>query len=170
MKNYRNDRSGGMKGSRVEKYWRNKIATENNVKYRNTKGKRGSVVDYDFRDSLSGYGIKNTEFGNWMSVADREDRLEALKDGLQQLSETVGFKNVGLSGQLSVCFGGRGQGGRIAGHFEPWDNVINLTKNHVGVFVHEWAHAIDYIVGGVLLLIEPLGIEIFRRRHYGSTN
>ena len=140
-----------MKGSRVEQYWSDKVSSIGNVQYRNTKTERTHDVNYDYRDVLTKFGIKNTEFGNWMSVADREDRLEALRDGLREMAVVVGFDNIGFDGQLAICFGGRGHGGRFAGHFEPWDNVINLSKTHKGVFVHEWAHAADYIVGGGLV-------------------
>lgn len=147
MKNYRNDRSGNMQGNRVEKYWRGKTIRPsqfNNL--RNPNNIRG--INVDWRDELEKFSFEYTEFGNWMSNSDRMDRVQSLAEELKNMAKIVGFTNLGLNGSIGLAFGARGYGGHVAAHYEPWDNIINLTKNHRGAFVHEWAHAVDYIIGG----------------------
>lgn len=101
----------------------------------------------DWRDMLEKYSFLYTEFGRWMNNSDRADRVQALSEELQKMSKIVGFSNLGLNGSIGLSFGARGKGGKTLAHFEPWDNIINLTKTHKGSFVHEWAHAVDFIIG-----------------------
>lgn len=51
---------------------------------------------------------------------------------------------ISFYGLVGLAFGARGTG-KASAHYEPYLNVINLTKiNGGGALCHEWAHALDY--------------------------
>lgn len=95
------------------------------------------------------FGFKGGEFGNWMSENDRRASLDYGYDALIDMCKALNIstKDVSLGGRLSIAFGARGSAGAAA-HYEPLREVINLTKMHgAGSLAHEWAHALDDILG-----------------------
>ena len=101
------------------------------------------------QDFLNAFEFKGGEFGNWMSEKDRQASLNLGYEALYDLAKTlqIGLKDVSLGQALSIAFGARGSGNAMA-HYEPMREVINLTKmKGAGSLAHEWAHALDDIVG-----------------------
>lgn len=100
-------------------------------------------------DYMTTFGFRGGEFGNWVNQNERQISLNYGYDALMDLADALGISadDISLGGKLSIAFGARGRAGAAA-HFEPERNVINLTKmNGAGTLAHEWAHALDYIVG-----------------------
>lgn len=98
------------------------------------------------------FGFKGGEFGNWMSENDRRASLDYGYDALLDMCKALNIstKDISLGGRLSIAFGARGSAGAAA-HYEPLREVINLTKMHgAGSLAHEWAHAMDDILGKTL--------------------
>lgn len=94
------------------------------------------------------YHLKGFEYGNWVSNNDRYDHLLAAQRSLKHLAQILGSQNIGINGNIGIAFGGRGQGGAAAAHYEPSFNMINLTKpNGAGCLAHEYGHALDYNFG-----------------------
>lgn len=94
--------------------------------------------------------FKGFEFGNWMSQAERYDVFRAFQVCIKDMCRWLNTQNIGVDHQIGVAFGARGSG-RFAAHFEPFYNVINMTKEYgAGSFLHEYAHAIDYNIGAFL--------------------
>jgi hypothetical protein len=71
--------------------------------------------------------LKGIEYGNWLNQEDRYNYFMALQIALFDLSKVLGFKNIGLDGNVGVSFGARGKSAALA-HFEPDTNMINLTR------------------------------------------
>lgn len=98
------------------------------------------------------FRFKGGEFGNWMSENDRRASLDYGYDALIDMCKAINIstKDISLGGRLSIAFGARGSAGAAA-HYEPLREVINLTKMHgAGSLAHEWAHALDDILGKAL--------------------
>lgn len=120
--------------------------------YRNGKDKKGE-------DLISEFGLRGVEYGEWAEADHRQTSVNLAYDSFMMLAEAIGAPNKGISvmemKRLGIAFGSRGRGGRAAAHFEPSNNVINLTKtNGDGSLAHEWAHALDYMT-----LSENMGVE-----------
>jgi hypothetical protein len=110
------------------------------------------------------FSIRGIEFGNWVTNEDRFNYVVCLYFSLYDLNKILHFNgNIGLANTIAVAFGARGSGRAIA-HFEPGNNVINITrydkdvretdKPHsfatsggMGAFAHEYGHALDYFFG-----------------------
>lgn len=128
-----------------------------------------SVIDITNIDNsvINKFKLKGLEFGNWLNNEDKYNYVSSLVMALYDLNKILGFNyNLGLDRHLSVAFGARGRGKALA-HFEPWSNVINLTRydkdttsankndsfSHtggVGSFAHEYGHFLDYFFGGYI--------------------
>lgn len=98
------------------------------------------------------YGFRGGEFGNWTNQKERQMNLNFAFDAFHDLARTLGIseKDVALGGKLAIAFGARGKGGAkaAAAHYEPLYEAINLTRmKGAGVLGHEWAHALDDILG-----------------------
>lgn len=96
------------------------------------------------------FGLKNVDYGNWMSNADRDQHLRDAAGALTDLADLLGVQDsaVALGGRLAVGFGARGKGGAAA-HYEPGGNVINLTKfSGGGSLAHEFGHFLDHVAAG----------------------
>lgn len=94
------------------------------------------------------YGLRAGEFGNWVMDSERQESLDHCYDALHDLALALGIEDssIGLSGELAIAFGARGNGGAAAAHYEPGRRVINLTKmSGAGSLAHEWLHALDDI-------------------------
>lgn len=102
------------------------------------------VVDQDFLDV---FGFKGLEFGNWVNQTERQENMNLAYDSLMDMADLTGFtpKALGLMQRLGFAIGSRGTNPRAAAHFEPGNNVINLTKTKGnGTVGHEWFHALDH--------------------------
>lgn len=99
----------------------------------------------DFRQK---FGFRGVEFGNWVTGGERQTHVNLAYDSLMDFAEVLGIppKAVSLGGRLGLAFGSRGRG-RHAAHFEPTNDVINLTRTSGdGSVAHEWGHAFDYLL------------------------
>lgn len=100
-------------------------------------------------DFLSTLGMRGVQFGNYLSQNDRqlaENRAYASFCNLAKALD-IANKDVSFSGKLGLAFGARGNGGANApvAHYEPMENVINITKKRgAGSLGHEWIHALMY--------------------------
>jgi hypothetical protein len=130
------------KGGRAHSWWLGK-STRPNIKYQAD----GAPELVDQFDLIKKFKLKGFEYGNWVSNADRHDRLAATAKSLSDLSRVVGSKNIGLDGNVGIAFGARGKSKALA-HFEPDTFMINLTKEKgFGSLAHEYGHALDYFFG-----------------------
>lgn len=111
-------------------------------------------IGFDYRngenvtgeDIQKAFNIRGGQFGNWETQEDRQANLnlsfEAFKDMAKALE--IEDTDISLGGKLNIAFGARGSGDALA-HFEPRENVINITKMRgAGSLGHEWGHALDY--------------------------
>jgi predicted RNA methylase len=106
------------------------------------------------------FGFRGVEFGNWVSGGEGQAHLNAAYDALHDLADVLGVppNAISLGGRLGLAFGSRGRG-RHAAHFEPSNDVVNLTKTKGdGSLAHEWGHAFDYA-----LRKAPFGADILRQ-------
>ena len=125
---------------------------------------RGNIGKMDVRRSLSHatdkhssvdllklqdkYNLKGFEFGNYTSNDDRHDFAIATKRSLEDLMFVLRTRNIGVDRLVGIAFGARGMGGRVAAHYEPCFNMINITKPHgAGTLAHEYGHALDFNLG-----------------------
>lgn len=110
------------------------------------------------------FNIGGLEFGNWLNAEDRYNYVSAAVMAFYDLNKILGFNyNIGINKHLILSFGARGKGRALA-HFEPWSNVINLTRydkettaetknasfsatGGVGSLAHEYGHFLDYFFG-----------------------
>lgn len=95
---------------------------------------------------LEEFGFRGGEFGNWMSENDRQESLNMGYEALCDLADALQIekRDIALGGSLAIAFGARGRGNAMA-HYEPMQEVINLTKMRgAGSLAHEWGHAFDY--------------------------
>ena len=107
------------------------------------------------KDFLQELGFRAVEFGNWVGDAERQQHLDMTYNSMRDLANVLGIdkKDVSLDGRLALAFGSRGQGGLSAGaaHYEPFREVINLTKLHgAGCLAHEWGHSLDDRLGNLV--------------------
>ena len=127
----------------------------NGEDYRNGKNIVGE-------DMIKTFNFKGGEFGNWLSDNDRQQSLNYGYDALLDLSKALSIspEDISLGKRLSIAFGARGSGNALA-HYEPDREVINLTKmKGAGSLAHEWAHALDDIIG------KKLGYKSFFTENY----
>lgn len=130
------------KGGRLKEYW-----DDHGVKQR-----RSSFVPFEENIDINGllreYSLKGFEFGRYVNNEDRYDFVLATKDSLSDLGWLMKTDNLGIEYKIGIAFGARGRGGRVAAHYEPSLNMINLTKpNGAGAMAHEYGHALDYNIG-----------------------
>ena len=110
-------------------------------------GKDANTDDY-----LKYFNFKGGQFGNWVSDSERQKNLNMAFYAFCDLADVLGLKlaDVSFGGKLSIAFGARGKGGVNAAmaHYEPFYDIINLTKMAgAGCLCHEWGHALDYHIG-----------------------
>lgn len=101
----------------------------------------------DEQTVIATFGFSGIEYGNSMTQNDRTEYLNQAYDGFMDLSKVLGVPPAAMSlgGSLGLAFGSRGRGGRNAAlaHFEPSNNVINLTRmKGAGSAAHEYGHAL----------------------------
>ncbi len=93
---------------------------------------------------LSEFGFPGGEWGNWLNESERINNLCMSFNAFKNLATVLQIdqKRISLHG-LSIAFGSRGHSSASA-HYEPGNNVINLTKlKGAGCLAHEWGHALD---------------------------
>lgn len=104
-------------------------------------------TDIDEQSIIATFGFSGVEYGKSMTQADRTEYLNQAYDGFMDLADALGVppKALSLGGTLGLAFGSRGRGGRNAAlaHFEPTNNVINLTRmKGAGSMAHEFGHGL----------------------------
>lgn len=97
-------------------------------------------------DLVELFGFRGIQFGQWVQdVAGRYHVLccgHALTDLVTILD--LPLKAASFYGLLGLAFGARGSGAASA-HYEPDNNIMNITKiRGGGSLCHEWAHALDF--------------------------
>lgn len=128
--------------------------TSGKVKIKTETDKMRERVGEDYRNGrdittnelLDTFGFRAIEFGNYVNQKERQSFLNNIYDSLMDMSKILGISPKGLSlgGKLAIAYGARGKSA-ASGHYEPYKNVINVTKTSGnGVFAHEWMHALDY--------------------------
>jgi hypothetical protein len=103
-------------------------------------------IDTDEETLLRTFGFSGIEYGESMPQRERTEYLNHAYDGFMDLSRflDVDPQALSLGGSLGLTFGSRGRGGRRAAlaHYEPQNNVINLTRlKGAGSMAHEYGHA-----------------------------
>lgn len=103
--------------------------------------------DIDEETLITTFGFSGVEYGQSMPQSERTTYLNHAYDGFRDLADAleVNPKSLSLGGTLGLAFGSRGHGGRRAAlaHFEPSNNVINLTRmKGAGSMAHEYGHAL----------------------------
>ncbi|HCG4536216.1 hypothetical protein LG296_20795 (plasmid) [Ureibacillus chungkukjangi] len=92
------------------------------------------------------FGFRGTQFGHYVEDSMARAHLVNSSRALIDLADILGIdvNDVSLGNELGMAFGARGKG-RALGHYEPRENVINLTKEKgsLGILSHEWFHAYD---------------------------
>lgn len=92
------------------------------------------------------FGFRGTQFGHYVEDSMARAHLVNSSRALIDLADILGIdvNSVSLGNELGMAFGARGKG-RALGHYEPRENVINLTKEKgsLGILSHEWFHAYD---------------------------
>lgn len=111
---------------------------------------------YDYREGadtvednyLKELGFRGVQFGNWENQNDRQTNMNMAYDAMKDMANALNLSDndVSLGNQLALAFGARGSGNALA-HYEPLENVINLTKlKGAGSLAHEWGHALDRFI------------------------
>lgn len=128
-------------GGRAKLYWEG----HDPRKFKNVPTSQKEV---DLQDILQTFKLKGFEFGNWLSNEDRYRYVLATQKSLLDMALIFGTKNIGMDYSLGIAFGARGLQ-MASAHYEPWSNMINLTKKtgRFGSLAHEYGHAIDYVFG-----------------------
>ena len=152
------------RGSKADSYWNRNPYEPYYAKLRPGL-KLPPELRGDLDKVLDKFQIKAVGFGNWLSVEDRINYVNAMIVAFYDLNKVLGFNyNVGIHKNLSVAFGARGSGGALA-HYEPANQIINITRykrgdehkairflgsGGVGSFAHEYGHFLDYFAGQYL--------------------
>lgn len=153
-------------GSRADLYWK-----ENPYKKYFQAFRPGLIFEKDLafgnnvEKVLEKFNIKALGFGQWVTIEDRLNYVNALIIACYDLNKVLRFnQNIGISKNLSIAFGARGANRAIA-HYEPWSNNINLTRYHkgperkierllttggMGSLTHEYGHFLDFFAGSYL--------------------
>lgn len=105
------------------------------------------VVEDDFMKNspAATFPFRGVQFGKWENQNDRQENMNMSFDAFKDLAKALHIhdEDVTLGGQLAIAYGARGHSVAVA-HYEPAENVINLTKMRgAGSLGHEWGHALD---------------------------
>lgn len=117
-------------------------------------------------DILDSFKLRGGQFGNWTNQNDRQVSMDMCFDAFRDLAVAldISYEDIALrqsndtrTSALAIAFGARGHSGALA-HYEPVENVINLTKmNGAGSLAHEWGHALDTYVKSECGLTATMG-------------
>lgn len=135
--------------SRLDAYWiTNFSKLQRGIKVRHSELKAVTEIGIRPYDVMMNYKLKGIEFGRWVNTVERHDLFCSGVLALEDLSQLLGYKNLGFDHNVGISFGGRGRGGNAKAHFEPDTLMINLTKNKgADSLAHEYGHALDYFLG-----------------------
>jgi len=106
------------------------------------------VGDITPQELAKDFGLKNVQFGHWVTDKDAYSHLKGAYGAFSDLADILGVdvKRVSLNGRLSIGIGARGIG-KFAAHYESGKAIINITKiAGGGCLAHEWAHAMDNLL------------------------
>lgn len=95
------------------------------------------------------FGLRGIQYGEWVSDRERQAMLNMSYDSFADLAHALAVppEFIGFNGRLALALGARGRGGKASAHFEPGENVINLTKTMgAGTLFHEYSHALDFFL------------------------
>ena len=98
------------------------------------------------------YGFKFVEFGHYVKDEEAKLHLKHFLASLKDLEDVleIDLKSFIQGNGLSIAFGSRGSG-KACAHYDPLNNIINLTKNRGnGTVAHEFGHFVDYAVNKIL--------------------
>ena len=107
---------------------------------------RRGGIDIEAEEFMKSFGFRGVQFGNYVTQRERQRFLNEVYDALMDMAELLGIspRALAIDGRLGLAIGARG-GGKANAHYEPKENVINLTKSKgAGSLAHEWFHALDY--------------------------
>lgn len=111
-------------------------------------------TDISPEDLMSAFGLRAIQFGNSVTVKDRQRWLNQTFDGLADLADVLSMKRrwlgLPLNGEsLALAIGARGAGlSAASAHYEQGLRVINQTyRNGLGTLAHEFGHALDHRIG-----------------------
>ncbi len=136
-----------------------KGATKQNVRFQLAVAEQharvgGRDVSVDSTKALQErFKFRAVQSGNWVlkDVASAKFHVEQSAGALADLADIIGAKDaeISINGRLAMAFGARGRGGKGAfrAHYEPVEQVINLTKmGGGGSMAHEWFHGLDNLL------------------------
>lgn len=121
---------------------------------------------------LNKLNFRGVQYGNQMTLSDKETVNLRCLNAMNDLAEIIGFKPEELTGQksLAIAFGARGKAkGKISAcaHYEPINCVINLTRSSKrGNLSHEWFHFFDNILGS---FASKGTIDVFQNDTFATT-
>ncbi len=153
-------------GSRADIYWQQNKWVQY---YKALRPGLNLPADLQFGNNvqsvLEKFKLKGVGFGNWVTIEDRLNYVNAMIISFYDLNKVLRFNyNIGFEKTLSIAFGERGHGSALA-HYEPLNNMINITRYEegneskvsrfltsggVGSFSHEYGHFLDYFAGQYL--------------------
>ena len=91
-------------------------------------------------------GFKSVQLGNYMDDVSAKEHIEQTIGAVEDMSVALGvdFPKLFNDFGLNIAFGARG-GGKFLAHYEPSNNIINLTKSRGdGSLFHELVHFFDW--------------------------
>lgn len=131
--------------------------------------RNGSDVSADAL--MAEFNLRAIQYGNSVTIRDRQRWLNQTFDALADLADVLGMKRrwLGLShggNALALAIGARGQGSANA-HYETSLKVINLTyRNGAGTLSHEIGHALDDRLGITIGTPGRYATSVTFRKHY----
>lgn len=151
-------------GSKADEYWRDNGVSPFFEEIRPKLDLPANLRGNDLSLIVTKFNIKGIGYGNWVTIEDRINYTYSLILSFYDLNKILRFNyNIGM-GILGVSFGARGSGSALA-HFEPFYNIINITRykkgmdpkevrffatGGLGSLAHEYGHFLDYFAGEYL--------------------
>lgn len=142
-----------------------------------------SLETNDINVIVQKFKLNGIGYGNWLTIEDKINYTRSLTVSFYDLNKILKFNyNIGM-GILGVAFGARGSGTALA-HFEPFTNMINITRykkgddpkdirffgtGGLGSLAHEYGHFLDFFAGAYLSKDNQIysltnGISVSRQR------
>jgi len=94
------------------------------------------------------FGFRGTQYGKGVNEETARVHIENTHKALLDLADVLGLdrKMIAHRGILGIAYGARGRG-KAKAHYEPMEQVINLTKKRgAGSLAHEWGHFLDHVL------------------------
>jgi hypothetical protein len=120
-------------------------------RFKNLRRTGALVRDGDVTEEMVAktFGLRGIQYGEWVTGQERQAMLNMSYDSFADLADALAVppEFIGFNGRLALALGARGRGGTAAAHFEPSENIINLTKTMgAGTLFHEYSHALDFFL------------------------